>query len=92
MFHPNLTVINATYTSGELELIKSVQSYWTHFAIYGNPGTGSYDKPVNWEPFDISNQGIMNLDVPNCNMTYNVENQTCAFWDIELAFNWLNKF
>ena len=45
-----------------------------------------------WDQFDLSNQGIIQLDTPQCNMTYLFDNKTCAFFDNVLQFNWLGKY
>ena len=100
-FKPNLAFINSSYTQGELELTSVMQQYWTNFGKYGTPncvdsgscGDGGQIGPY-WNEFDANGggQGIMNLNTPNCNMTFGFDNQTCSFYDNVLQFNWLGKY
>eukprot|EP01084_Bolivina_argentea_P199433 341248_1 len=97
VFHPDLTPINASYTSGEYALALSMQSYWTQFAKFGNPGNGGSLNPMSttdgsttWVPFAQNAERSIQFQVDQVVMqsSVDVKDHKCDFWDT-LNYDWI---
>ena len=83
VYRSNLGPIDSKYTNDEWLLAKSMQLYWTQFAINNgiSPGNGMYN--IDWEPFVLGSELSLQLQAADIQMKSNVDvdDSKCKFWD-----------
>jgi acetylcholinesterase/cholinesterase len=81
VFDPNLARINATYSTDEQALARSMQTYWANFAKTGNPGAG-------WPAMESKEEEAMVLETPKSVVVKSGYAAKCQLWD-DLGYEWV---
>jgi len=68
-----------TFTPDEEILTATMLTYWTNFAINGNPNERPV--PVSWPSYNTSSQTIMYLATPEVYLVEKFLDNYCNFWD-----------
>ena len=92
VFRPNLGPINSEYKDSEWILAKSIQNYWTQFAVNNgmSPGNGGNEMNVEWQPFGLGSEMSLLLQTDNVQMQGRVDwdDSKCQFWD-STGYSWI---
>ncbi|XP_071961259.1 fatty acyl-CoA hydrolase precursor, medium chain-like [Antedon mediterranea] len=74
------------YTTEEVQLARTIMTYWANFAKYGDPN-GDQDGTSlapHWQPYNVDEQYYMKLDVTS-ELSQNLKDDRVVFWTDILA-------
>jgi len=88
---PEVLDDHANYTSDEVILGDAMNRYWGSFAHFGQPGTGSPLRPLEWLKFSNNTRQLLHFATPVTQHVGDAWAEKCAFWD-KLGYAWLDDF
>ena len=68
-------------TSDEMDLHRTMVSYWTNFAHTGNPNTGSSSVNTTWPAYSPKSPSIMDFKTPISENLVQFRKDFCDLWD-----------
>jgi len=69
------------YTNDEEALSKAMSSYWTNFAVTGNPNKGAQSVTLNWVTYNSSADMLMYFTTPQNLLVNDLRKQYCDYFD-----------
>lgn len=87
LFRPEYPQYGTNYTTDEVTLSLTMQSYWAAFAANGSPGMGQRGDQASWPAYNLTTRQVMILQAGSVDVAADLFGEACDFWDTQVGYD-----